>query len=40
MIVNRVGDFMLFLAIILLVREFRSLDYLVIYSLVEDLSNE
>lgn len=40
MIVNRIGDFMLFIAIILLVREFRTLDYLAIYSLVEDLSNE
>jgi NADH:ubiquinone oxidoreductase subunit 5 (subunit L)/multisubunit Na+/H+ antiporter MnhA subunit len=35
MLVNRVGDFMLFLAIIVLACEFNTLDYLILNGLVE-----
>jgi len=35
MLVNRVGDFMLFIAIIILVCEFNTLDYLILNGLVE-----
>jgi NADH:ubiquinone oxidoreductase subunit 5 (subunit L)/multisubunit Na+/H+ antiporter MnhA subunit len=35
MLVNRVGDFMLFLAIIVLACEFNTLDYLTLNGLVE-----
>lgn len=34
MLINRVGDFFLFIAIILLIINFKSLDYLVIFSQV------
>lgn len=37
MLVNRVGDFMLFLAIIILACEFNTLDYLIINNLVENV---